>query len=195
MKAPLLATLALLSSACQTYHGEQIENPRPDLLEPQNRVVILGGLRSFDEQDFSPVEEQTAVGIELNFEPVDYPVGFEIGLGFSDDSGSESGISSSASSYEVLAGARKTFRLFDGFFRPYIGLGGSFVYIDASSGSADDDDGAIGIYARGGVLFMFTDEFGLGAEYRKMVGADVSLFGQDASADYDQISLVIALGF
>jgi hypothetical protein len=193
--AALLPALLLPACTSPNYHGEDAANPRPDLLEPQNRIVLLAGQRSLDD-DFDPAQDQLAFGLEVNVEPPDLPVGIELGVGFSDESASSGGISTEVTTYDLTAGVRKTFRLANGRIRPYVGLGGSFIHVDAQSGSSvDDGDTGFGIYGRAGVWFMFTDRVGVGADFRRLMAADVTLDGNDLSADYDQLSIGFGFGF
>ena len=58
-----------------------------------------------------------------------------------------------------------------------------------------DDDVSFGLYVRGGVTWVFDGGFGLGLDYRKLVGTDVSLFGVDGDADFDQFGLTFGFAF
>ena len=58
-----------------------------------------------------------------------------------------------------------------------------------------DDDTTFGFYVRAGVQYVFDGGFGLGLDYRRLMGTDVTIFDVDADLDFDQIALALSFGF
>lgn len=152
-----------------------------------NRVAFYIGQRSLDD-DYSPVEDQAAVGFEFTHEGSDSAIGFEAGvMGSGDDHSSDEG-----STGELYAGMRKTFGR--DTVRPYIGAGVSLIGVDLDAGAIDDDDSSATAYAHVGVTIDVTSVVFVGIDARALFGSDVTLDGVDTDADYGQIAFVIGFG-
>ena len=190
-----LTIVAALGSGCASAPADQAVPG-----DPGHVSLLLGG-RSFDD-DWSPVEDQGAIGIEADWRPSDWLVGFEVGATFSseDDEGRVSGfgnVDAEATFYEVYAGARASFG--SGKLHPYLGAGitllVSDVEVEAMGLSDSDTDGSAGVYAHGGLLFDVTEALVLGLDVRGVGGTDLDFEGIDADADYVQAALVLGWSF
>lgn len=171
----------------------------PAGLEKRMRLTFLLGARSMDETYWEPLDEPIALEANLEWRLEDSFLGFEVGTAFSYDDTSLFGVDIDASTFELFGGVRATADLVDGHLRPYLGVGPSFILADISgeeSGfTVSDDDTSIGLYFRGGVTWVFDGGFGLGLDYRKVVGTEVNLFGVEGDADFDQFGLTLGFAF
>jgi len=196
MRTALLMTCALVPlTACAAISGA----PEPKSGATVSNVTMLIGQRFLDEDDWSPVDEPTTFGVEFDsYGPFD-PVGFEVGFSYAEDSGDVSGIDLETETWEIYAGARKTFSLAENRLHPYLAAGApwSNAELDASIGgaSADIDDDAFGFYLRAGAYYTFGEGFNVGLDYRKLLGADYKADGASADGDFDQFSLGLGYSF
>ncbi len=191
---PTICALALLASCAAT--GSEAKPKSPATV---SNVTMLVGQRYLDDGDWDPVDEQTSFGVEFDsYGPFD-PVGFEIGFSIAEDSGKVSGIDVDTQTWELYAGARKTFSLAGDRLHPYLAAGASWTNaeVDASAGgsSVDIDDDALAFYMRAGAYYTFGEGFNLGLDYRKLIGADYSAGGESADGDFDQFSIGIGYSF
>jgi len=174
--------------------------PEPAAERVTNVAVHLGA-RQLDEDDWEPVDQPAALGIELDSYRPDQLVGFELGVqGSEDDDDFRDSVLGNvdveAKFWEVYAGVRKTWAPGGSRVRPYVG--GGVTYLDADVevdvpglGSASDDDSSLGLYLHGGVDWQVVGGLLLGFDLRAVVGTDISLAGVDSNADYVQAAFVI----
>ena len=89
----------------------------------------------------------------------------------------------------------------DGGVRPYIGAGissvGVFVDLDYTDDAADTDDAdhSLGFFADGGVFFRLGSKFNIGIDLRVVRGTEVTIFGNETDADYEQIGMIFGFGW
>lgn len=202
MKLPLLLSIPLFA-ACAT-------TPSPSELSPtgevrNSKVDLYLGARSLNENDWSPVEDQTTVGLEYVHEGLDAPIGFELGLFVSEKSkenvvvgGGTADITGKTG--ELAAGVHKTFLRDGGRIHPYVGGGLAAIQAklradDSAGGSASDDDTSGALYVHGGVEFDLGPAFLIGLDLRLLGGSSVTLFGVNGDADYAQLALVLGARF
>ena len=202
MKAPVLACISLLASCASATRPAEAPTAAS---YRSSRIDLYLGARKLDEDDWSPVEDQTAVGLEFVHEGHDAPVGFEIAVFVSEKkkdnvAAGASTIDVTGKTGEISAGVRKTFLKDDRVVHPYIGGGlaaiqGKFHGEVSTGGSASDDDTSGALYVHGGVDFDLGPAFVIGLDLRFLGGSDITLFGVNGSADYGQLALLLGFRF
>lgn len=199
MRLPWIASCALLAACAGTSTaGAPATEYRSSKID-----LYLGG-RALDEDDWSPVEDQTVLGVEFVHEGLDWPVGYEIALSVSEKSKDDvrvgpTTVDVTGKTGEIAAGVRKTF-LKDERFHPYLGGGlaaiqAKFRGEDSTGVSASDDDTSGAFYVHGGVDFDLGPSFVIGLDLRMLFGSDITLFGVNGDADYGQLALLIGVRF
>lgn len=198
MRFPALASFALLAACAST--PSQVQGPPAGEYRSSKLDIYLGG-RTFHEGDWSPVEDQAAIGMEFVHEGHDAPIGFEVALSGSTKTKEDAvgAIDVTGSTGEISAGVRKTFLKDGSRFHPYIGGGVALItarFEGAVSGaSAKDDDSSGALYVHGGVEFDLSPSFLIGLDLRFLGGSDIKLLGEDGSADYGQLAFLIGVRF
>jgi len=185
--------------ACLTSCNSTGAPPTPRSSASVSNVTMLISQRYLDEDDWEPLDEPTAFGVEFDrYGPYD-PLGFEVGFSYAEDSATVSSVDVDTEVWEIYAGARKTFSLAEDRLHPYISVGASWsnAELDASvgGGSASLEDDAFGFYLRGGVYYTIGEGFNVGLDYRKLLGANFEDSGAEADGDFDQFSLGIGYSF
>ncbi len=162
----------------------------------------IGGRVLDDEMYWEPLEDQLALGLEIETRPDSFPLGLEFGLlaGVSQESDYQnSGVDLVSYIGEFYAGPRLTASL-GRSVRPYVGGGVTLMSVTAEGEAAgpfggtitvDDSDSAVGGYAHGGLQIDVADGFHIGADVRGVFGTDVTLFNTDGDADYVQVTLLL----
>lgn len=187
LSLPAFCACAALPAAAP-FHEETVSNN-------VTNFTVLVGKRKLDEDDWSPVEDQLVMGIEVDKYDPNESFGWEIGLQHSSDDGSVLGTDVGGSMTEIYLGIRKTFAT-SGKLHPYLGAGlaGVRAESDVSGGSTDDDNSA-GAYAHGGVYWNIGQNVNLGFDVRALLFTDISLNGVDADSDYIQGAFTAGLAF
>ena len=86
-------------------------------------------------------------------------------------------------------------------FRPYLGAGVSIIHVELevplgnSSVLLQEDDDFLGVYARAGLLFQWSESSFFGFDVRALEGGSGSITGIDYDTDYVQASLVFGASF
>lgn len=191
------AALALLASCAATTYRQA----EPSEAERVTNIGVMVGLRQLDEDDWDPVDEQVAFGLEIDTYVPGAPIGFELGGSYSKDDDSAfdplvGNFDAEAKFWEIYGGVRKTWAVADGRLHPYVGGGLSFINADAKVsvsgfGSASDDDSSVGGYVHGGATYDVTDSIYLGVDLRGLLGTDLEIAGASGDADYLQVALVL----
>ena len=168
--------------------------------QPLNRMTATVGGRQLDEDLWDPVDRQATLGFEYSRGNADTPIGFEVGVFGSEDTAINilgSSLDVEGKTVEVYGGARKDFG--HGAFRPYVGGGLSWITAkfegDTGSASTFDDDSSAAGYLHAGVDYFPSAHFFLGLDLRVLFGSDITLFGVDGDADYQQIGLHLGVAF
>jgi opacity protein-like surface antigen len=164
---------------------------------------MIGG-RSLHDSDWDPIDDQVAFGFEFVREPLDAPLGYELGtqVGTSTESVHVTGTGNSADVTslvsEIYGGLHKTF-LRDAAVQPFVGGGLTLVYasLDSHFHSFDtsDDDTTVGLYVHGGFETRIANNLVLGIDLRGVFGTDINLFGNSGDADYGQAAVFLGVGF
>ncbi len=171
-------------------------------------MAVHVGQRKFDD-DWDPVDEQTAVGIQFDRHDPSALLGYELGLFVSRkrnknlDPGPD-GLGNPGDDFEISGlasdlslGLRKTFSKRDAHL--YIGAGIAYSYakikVDPPQGSTDkDSDDSLGFYARAGVYWSVRRNALFGLDYRVLTGTDNDLDHVD-DADSSIVSLFLGYSF
>jgi opacity protein-like surface antigen len=161
-------------------------------------VTFLVGERQLDDDDWDPVEDQLATGVEVDGTDPDSGHGYEFGLTYSQDDDDVGPVDVEASTFDVYGGYRYTFQPGDQGIHPYVSAGLAVIYgnveLDGPGASPDDDDTSPGAYVRAGIGFDLTENARLGIDYRHLFFTDVDIFGI-SDADFDQFMLTLGFAF
>jgi hypothetical protein len=172
--------------------------PQDDTFSAMNdrHVTVLFGERMLDEDDWDPVEDQLAVGLEFDASDPNSGHGYEVGLTYSQDDDDVGPTDVEGSIFDVYAGYRYTFPLESKEVHPYLSAGLALVRADVETDGPgpdiDEDDLSPGLYLRGGIGFDLQEDLRLGVDYRHMFFTDTDI-GPIDDADYDMI--MVTLGF
>lgn len=162
-------------------------------------VAILVGKLKVDD-DVEPLDNQSAVAVEIDGYLPGPINGFELGLLHAEDSeralvnigGSNVDVDFKSDAWEMYLGARKTWVPERWLLRPYVSAGLSAVYVAArgstSTGSVSDDALELGPYVRAGVWWQVGDSFRLGVDVRQLLFMEIDLEGDDFDTDYTGVS-------
>jgi len=197
----LVACVGVASCAAVPCSGGRT-GAQDEVKERNGEVGVLIGARSFDENDWSPVDEQAMLGIEADWRMGVGGLGVEMGFGYSQDSGTVSvppfgDLEAEATFLEFYGGVRQTFG--NAAVRPYIGAGLTFIDADATLAlgglSGSDDDASLGGYVHAGVRGDVGRHVVLGVDVRGVFGTDLEIAGASTDADYFQAALFVGMGF
>jgi len=173
--------------------------PQQNVLDSMNsqHVTLMTGQRWLDEDDWEPVEDQWALGVEYDASDPETGHGFEVGVIYSWDSDDVGPVDVDGSVFDLYAGYRHTFRLEQQQqLHPYLSVGGAFVRADVETDGPgpdiDEDDSSLGLYLRGGIGFDVQENMRLGLDYRHMFFTDIDIGAVD-DVDYDMV--LLTLGF
>jgi opacity protein-like surface antigen len=168
-------------------------------------VVVLAGVRQFDEDDWDPVDLQRGYGIEIDSRRPEQAVGFEFGTLYSSEQDDVNDVilgdvDVEASFWEIYGGVRKTWDSEGNNLKPYLAGGLALINVDAEVDpvgmpSASDDDTSLGIYLHGGVQWDVANGFLLGLDLRTLIGTDIDLGGYSGDVDYVQLALLLGYSF
>lgn len=158
----------------------------------EQSITFYAGARTFDEDDYEPVEEHGLLGIEFSDETAGNAFGYEVGLQISGDEDEVLGVDVEAVVGEVYGGLHKTFG--SGRLRPVLGAGLSFVTAAIDVGGADDDDSSLAGYAHAGLGLALGSNLTLGFDARVLFGSDLEIAGVETDADYGQFALFLGIG-
>jgi len=186
-----LSLLCFAGTGCASTASVQAA---PSASEPgggQKHISVLLGERWLDDDDWSPVDDQTVIGIGFDMPLSSMPVQFEANLFRSkDESGSVEGITR-----ELSAGVRKTFDVGQPELHPYVGGGLSLIKAEVDFPGGDDDDSSAALYIHGGAGWDLAPQWQIGVDLRFLFGSDIDLEGSSGDADYTQLALFVAYGF
>ena len=204
-----IAALALSSLMLTACAATPAVRARQDIPGPGARqadavtAAFLIGLRTLDDPGWEIVNDQTNLGLELDWwQPSKGGLGYEIGLyrSSASEDNSKFDIQADGSIVEYGIGTRYTFetRTLNGY--PYVGVGLSYLEgdleLDSDSPSSANDT-AFGGYAHFGMRWRITGDTSFGFDYRRLIG--ISSFetddGQDLNPDYHQLSILLGLSF
>ena len=171
--------------------------PSISLAEMHGNANFLLGLKNMSESDWEPIENQRELGVLVDWGEKNWPIHVATDLLISKDDEGQSGLDVDGKTWELAAGVRKVWYQNDRF-RPYAGGGLNLmkaeIEIEDSSGSADDDDMAIGAWVGGGIYWRIGPVFHVGVGLRYSY-AEVTLFGEDLKAGGLHYGLLLGFGW
>ena len=162
---------------------------------------VLIGLKAVDADDWTPVDDQTALGIEVAFGRDTWPVWIAIDYIESGEveedlpvvvNGFRSLEDVTGSTFEIDLGVRKIWG--QNRTRPFLGGGLGLVGAGFDVEVVDDDDMTLGAWAGGGVFWRLGSRFNIGGTLRYS-HADVTLFGEDVKAGGLTYGLILGWGW
>ncbi len=160
-------------------------------------VNFVLGLRSLD-NDFEPVEDQTAIGGTFDWSVSDWPINLEAGLHYSteDDEISGTDIDVEVSILELNFGVNKTWDVGGGKnIHPFVGGGLTLFTATVEVEGDDEDDTSLGLYGHGGIFWRLGESFNIGVEGRIVRGAEVDFGDESSDGEYFQTSLILGWGW
>jgi len=178
----------------------------------EGNANVLLGVRALDGSFWSPVDDQFAVGVNVDWGRRESPVHWVVGLHFSQDTDYGPGtgwfgflttqVEAEGKLTEMSVGVDKIWKPADSILRPVIGGGISYVrarYEVVATG-VNDDDATPGVYVHGG-LFWATHagsgppSLNYGFDVRLVGGTDLELAGVSGDVDYAQIAFLMGIGW
>jgi len=183
-----------------TYSGDK--RPEKGPTEAHMSILVLGGVRSFDREQWEPVNDQLMLGAELGWVAASIPVGFELGAGtsYSEEDKSVFGdrFTFTGSSWDVHGGLRFEVNPGDGPLLLYGGIGLSYLEAEFKAKRAgievSDSDSSVGYYVHFGLLLQL-GLLSLGADIHSFTGTTMTLYDSEVDADFVQVALALGLRF
>jgi len=164
----------------------------------ERHVTVLLGQRMLDQDDWDPVEDQLAGGLEVDGSNPRTGHGYEVGLTYSQDDDSEGPVDFDGNTFDVYGGYRYTFHPEESSIHPYLSGGLAVIRaeaeVDTPGGNSSDDDYTPGVYVRAGIGFDLSEKTRLGVDYRHMFLTDVDI-GNISDVDFDQLMLTLGFAF
>jgi hypothetical protein len=168
-------------------------------------VTILAGAYSLDD-DWEPIDDQGAVGFELDESDPATGEGWEAGVLYAEDDDTFvdtlfglGSVRVESDTVQIYSGWRQTFRPQQQGYHPYRAAGVAVLWTklegSTSIGSVDDDDITPGAYVRAGILWDVGPGSRLGLDYRHLFADDFELFGVDVDSDADVLLLTFGWAF
>lgn len=191
-------------AGCAAAPREDAPAPLPGELAVQGRQLNFGGgVRSFEDDDFTRLEDQTVFTLDYCEVLGLGALRLEGGLHYAYDDSKESfqgqDVRLRSEVFEPSVGVNYSFLL--GRLRPYAGLGVAIQFLDLHGIDAegnrefDDDDLAFGAYLKAGLLLQVTPTSHVGVEYRHLEGGDVTVDGTSLDTGYDQVLILFGTSF
>jgi hypothetical protein len=198
-----IAFLALLLCSCAAVPSARFDDPRGQADGGASgdgtfrAVAFHAGLRLLDEDEWEPLDDQPALGLEYVHQRRSSHVGLEVGITGSADEDDLTipglgTFDTEVALVEVYLGAHRSF-LDSETLRPYIGGGATLLSgaIDSSASSTEDDQ-TVALYLRGGLGYLVADGVEIGGELRTVLGAELDFDGAEIDADYLQATAFVA---
>ena len=164
---------------------------------------FLIGLKAVDEDDWTPVDDQGAFGVEVTFGKEAWPVWIAIDyFGSSEveedlaiDVGGFTFIEDlTGSTFELDLGARKIWGNHVRKTRPFLGGGVGLIGGEIDADIVSDDDTTLGLWVGGGVFWRLGSRFNIGGSVRYSQG-EITLFDSDIQAGGLTYGLLLGWGW
>ena len=163
----------------------------------EGHVNFFLGVKTLDEDDWQPIEDQGALGAEISIGQDTWPIFIAIDPFFSGGTEEEAGFDLTGATSELAIGVRKIWNVDN--VHPYVGggpslLSGSFEVETPFGADFDDDDTTLGWWLGGGVFWRLGSRFNIGVAARFSRG-EVTLFDVDVQAGGLQGGLLLGWGW
>lgn len=167
-------------------------------------ALLFGTRQMKNESAWSPMNNQTAAGINWTWEPSGSIIGFDTAFFYSEDSSTvQSGPASSTSlrgeTYEFSMGGIKSLYLGGSPLRAYIGAGVGLLSarLSRTNGNyiSSGSDTTFGGYGRVGLVYQIAWDGAIGFDYRTMLGTSSNINGYDFDSDYDQFTFYFGTSY
>jgi hypothetical protein len=160
-------------------------------------VNFFLGIKTLDEDDWEPIEDQGAFGAEISIGQDTWPVMIAIDPFFSGAKDDEFGFDLKGATSELAIGVRKIWNVDN--VHPYVGGGPSLLSASLEvenpfGADVDDDDTTLGWWLGGGVFWRLGSRFNIGIAARFSSG-EVTLFDVDLEAGGLQGGLLLGWGW
>ena len=169
---------------------------------PFEELDVLLGVRSFDEVGGDPTEDQGLIGLDFAEGAGLGNLWLEGGIHYSFDEESDvvvAGTEHELGSDTLELSVGLLFGGWLGRWRPFVGAGGSFLFVDVDRVDlgvvVEDEDSTVGGYGKVGLLFAVSERAHVGLEYRRFEGSDLSLGGTDLDPGSDTFALIFGTSF
>lgn len=167
------------------------------VLAKGNANFVLGA-RALDEDQWQPLDDHAAFGVNVDFGKDDWPVTIVLGSHSSTDATVLFIIDIDLDVTEFSVGVQKTWDQYT-HARPYISGGLAFISGDLTGSygafSAGDDDSSGAVFFDGGIFWRIGTRFNLGVNARFVAGSDLTIAGVDVDVDYVQVGGLIGWGW
>ena len=185
--------------------GAARTRPDPTKREPV-AIYIMTGVRRIQSSVFDEQQTMQATGAEFSWIPKGWPIGLELGVQWSQNEeeiivGNEP-VTLDGFLGELYLGPRAQVRLLSIMDYPISaflggGITGMYADIEREQGGFSQSDGAFGWgwYAHTGLIVPGPANTAFGFDLRWVDDADLTLFGEQSSADGFQLSILGAIEF
>lgn len=153
-------------------------------------INFFVGEKSFDEDDWQPLENQTEGGVKVDFKKKKWPVSIALGLMAATKDEDKDGKSHvSTSSYELDFGVKKIWGDHSRF-RPFIAGGVAMIDFKSTMKGVSDNSNALGFWIEGGVYWTLINRFNLGLNAR-FSKAEAQLFDVEKELGGEHLGVLI----
>jgi len=182
---------------------ESASSSRPAAAPLSHHITLMGGKRWLDD-DWDPLDDPPAFGLEFDDSNPASGHGYEVGVLYTNDDDDETlpiigEVKAETTTYELYGGYRHTFDAGESGLHPFVSAGLNVMYgeleLSALGQSDDDHDTVFGAYARAGLLWDIAERLRLGLDYRHLFTQDLEVFDDDFDSDYDQVMLSLGWAF
>ncbi len=156
----VIGVICLLAGAVSAEEPAAVSSPMA--------VGFIGGFKMLDDGDWSPVENQAAIGARVDIGTLDWPCFIAADYLHSTDNGEVNGIGVTGETSEIFVGVRKYFPTSG--FHPFIGGGVTFATAEASARlgnlSVSASENAVGGFVTGGMVTPVAEHFSTAIDLR-----------------------------
>ena len=172
----------------------------PAMTFADGNANFLIGTKQLDSDDWEPLEDQDALGLELSFGKSTWPIHIAVDLfttsatedDFTVNLGLPVTVDLEGSTMELDLGARKVWG--KNMTRPFLGGGLAAIYADLDAEIDQDDDVGMGLWVGGGVFWRIGSRFNIGGSVRYS-DVSVNLFEVDGDAGGLTYGVILGWGW